>query len=165
MNQTLQGQLQAVGYQALVERYHLKVLPHFRESYVTTRGQRHKDTLNGITYYVYPKSYLPDDTLVGQLEFALKYDGVNLEILKATFQVCRIIELEDYLRAHPTGKYMRRLWFLYEYLFDKHLSIPDLTKGNYIDLLDPGKYFTATSVKSARHRVNNNLLGNQDFSP
>ena len=54
---------------------------------------------------------------------------------------------------------------LYEYLIDTHLSIPDVGKGNYIDLLDSKKYFTCKAIKSSRHRVNNNLLGDRDFSP
>lgn len=156
---------QPVGYQALVERFELKLLPHFRQSYVTLRGQGHVSITDGIERHVYPKSYMPEDTLTGHLEFALKYDGVNLEILKAVFKRCSLAELEGYIRSQPTSKYVRKIWFLYEYLMDDQLAIADVGRGNYIALLDPAIYITANSIKSKRHRVNNNLLGSHEFSP
>lgn len=161
----MSNDIQPAGYLALVNRYSLSVIPHYRESYVTPRGQRRVDICNGIEHVVYPKSYIPKETLVGQLEFALKYDGINLEILKAIFQACKITELREYILNHPTSKYARKIWYLYEYLLDTHLSIPDVGKGNYIDLIDSKKYFTCKAIKSSRHRVNNNLLGDCDFSP
>lgn len=125
--------------------------------------------INGIENVVFPKSYIPEDTLVAQLEFALKYDGINLEILKAIFnaivEVGNITEFRQYILKHPTGKYARKLWFLYEFLLDTQLSIPKVSKGNYIDLLETDKYFTCKTIKSSRHRINNNLLGNRDICP
>jgi len=156
---------QPAGYQSLVERFEIQVLPHFRQSYVTTRGQGRTSIVNEIERHVYPKSYIPEDTFTGQLEFALKYDGINLEILKAVFQVCDITELERYIKGQPTSKYARKLWFLYEYLLDDQLEIADVGQGNYVDLLDQAAYITCEPVKSKRHRVNNNLLGTRDLSP
>lgn len=157
------------GYIYLIERYKLNVVPHYRASYVTTRGQRRVEHINGIEKVVYPKSYIPEDTFVAQLVFALKYDGVNFEILKATFNAIvearKITEFRQYILDHPTSKYTRKLWYLYEYLLDAHLSIPGVCKGSYVDLLDSKKYFTCKSIKSQRHRVNNNLLGNRNYCP
>lgn len=157
------------GYTALIERYELNVMPHYRASYVTTRGQRRDEVIDGIEHVTYPKSYMPEDTIVAQLEFALKYDGINLEILKAIFNAIveggNITEIRQYILDHPTSKYTRKIWYLYEYLLDSHLSVPDVGRGNYVDLLESDKYFTCGSIKSSRHRINNNLLGNQDFCP
>lgn len=154
------------GYQALIEKLSLKIMPHYRRSYITFEGQGSEGRLqDSIEIYIYPKRYLPKDTLCSQLEFSLKYDGVNLEILKAVFAASGKAELLDYIRSSPGGKYARRLWFLYEYLLQEALDIDDLTQGNYIDLLPEDAYFVSSQQKSARHRVNNNLLGNFFFSP
>ena len=66
----------------------------------------------------------------------------------------------------PTGKYARRIWFLYEFLTGRELPLPDLTKGNYIDLLEPDLYYTAAPGRRLRRqRVIDNLLGGKDFCP
>ena len=64
------------------------------------------------------------------------------------------------------GKYVRKLWYLYEFLTGKSLPIDDLTQGNYIDILDPREYYTSgTPLLVRRHRINDNLLGNRFFCP
>src|SRR5680860_1535701 len=45
-------------------------------------------------------------------------------------------DLLEYVRSKPTGKYARRLWFLYEFPTGKTLPLDDLKRGNYIDLAD-----------------------------
>jgi len=70
------------------------------------------------------------------LEFAFKYDEVNLSILVQIFEVVDENELLTYLRSKPIGKYARRIWFFYEYLTDKRLPLEDLKQGNYVDLLE-----------------------------
>ena len=65
-----------------------------------------------------------------------------------------------------TGKYVRRLWFLYEFLTGKTLPLDDLKRGNYIDLLEPDEYYTVTPVRQVRRqRINDNLLGDHRFCP
>jgi hypothetical protein len=101
-----------------------------------------------------------------QLEFALKYDGTNLAILSSLFQVVAPDELLAYVQSKPTGKYARRLWFLYEFLTGQRLPIEDVGQVHYIDLLDPEQYYTATPGRPVRRqRVNDNLLGNSRFCP
>lgn len=157
-----------IGYQALVRRYHLRVLPHYRESYVASegRGSVRQDINSEI--HVYPKGYeikQPNNPFE-QMEFAIKYEGIHLEILAAVFQELEVIELEHAIQAHPTSKYARIVWFLYEFLTEKTLNIPDAKKTPYIDLLDSKRYFTLNKkIRSPRHRVNNNLLGNRNFCP
>lgn len=107
--------------------------------------------------------------MVGQLEFALKHEGLNLEILAAFF---RRVDLEAFeselvaaIRAQPLGQYLRRLWFLYEWLTERVLPVPDLTRGNYVPLLDPRDYYTGPPRRIRRQRVDENLLGDRSFSP
>ena len=48
---------------------------------------------------------------------------------------------------------------------DKRLPLEDCQRIKYVDLLNPDGYFTAEAIKSARHGVNDNLLGNRYFCP
>ena len=154
------------GYAALIKRYDLDVIPNWHKSLVTASGIHRIDSNGGVIEEVYPSKYWPGDTLGDHLEFALKYDGTNLAILASLFQKTAEEDLLEYVRSKPTGKYTRRLWFLYEFLTGKMLPLDDLKRGNYIDLLEPDKYYTVTPVRQIRRqRVNDNLLGDSRFCP
>ena len=154
------------GYAALIERYGLNVIPNWHTSLVTTSGIHRIDSSGGIVEEIYPPTYWPGDSVSDHLEFALKYDGVNLAILACLFQSVAEGDLLDYVQSKPTGKYARRLWFLYEFLTGKRFPLDDLKRGNYIDLLEPNEYYTVTlSNQIRRQRINDNLLGDSRFCP
>jgi hypothetical protein len=154
------------GYAALVKRYDLDVIPNWHNSLVTTSGIHRIDIRRGIIEEVYPSKYWPGDALADHLEFALKYDGTNLAILACLFQKTVEEDFLEYIRSKPTGKYARRLWFLYEFLTGKKLPLDDLKQGNYIDLLEPAEYYTVTPARKVRRqRVNDNLPGDIRFCP
>lgn len=156
-----------MGYQALIEQCHLSVIPHYRRSYISTKGRGYVQLGIDQEIYIYPKDYAIQDPkdIFQQLEFALKYDGINLEILQKVFEKLDPKEFEITITKHPTSKYLRILWFLYEFLTEKKLIVPEIKKLGYVKVLDPNLYFTSEGVKSVRHRVINNLLGNKDFCP
>jgi len=115
---------------------------------------------------IYPLSYWPGDSTGSHIEFALKYDGVNLEVLSALFAVIPEDEIIDWIKSRPTGKYARRIWFLFEFLTGKELSLSDLTKGNYIDILETDRYYTISPGRRVqRQRIMDNLLGRRGFCP
>jgi len=154
------------GYAALIERYDLAVIPNWHESIVTASGIHRLDSREGVIEEVYPSKYWPGDTLGDHLEFALKYDGTNLVILSVLFQEAGEEDLLEYVRSKPTGKYARRLWFLYEFLTGETLPLDDLKRGNYIDLLEPDEYYTVSPVRRVRRqRINDNMLGDSRFCP
>jgi hypothetical protein len=154
------------GYAALFERYDLDVIPNWHKSLVTDSGIHRIDSSGGAIEEVYPPKYWPGDTLGDHLEFALKYDGTNLSILSILFQKAREKDLLEFIRSKPTGKYARRIWFLYEFLTGKTLPLDDLKQGNYINLLEPDKYYTVIPVRQIRRqRINDNLLGDDRFCP
>ncbi|MBU4292587.1 MAG: cell filamentation protein Fic, partial [Actinobacteria bacterium] len=154
------------GYAKLIKHYELDVIPNWHKSLVTASGI-HRIVANGsVIEDVYPSKYWPGDTLGDHLEFALKYDGTNLAVLASLFQKIAEEDLLEYVRFKSTGKYARRLWFLYEFLTCKRLPLDDLKQGNYIDLLEPDEYYTVTTVRQVRRqRVNDNLLGDNCFCP
>ena len=161
-----QATLRLAGYAARIERYGLDVIPNWHKSLVTTSGIHRIDSTGGVIEEVYPPKYWPGNTLGSHLEFALKYDGTNLAILASLFQKVAAEDFLAYVRSKPTGKYARRLWFLYESLTGTSLPMDDVKQGNYIDLLDPDQYYTITPARQVRRqRINDNLLGQGRFCP
>ena len=158
--------LRPAGYAALIERYGLDVIPNWHKSLVTTSGIHRIDSIGGVVEEVYPAKYWPGDELGDQLEFALKYDGTNLAILASLFPAVAPEEFLAYVQSKPTGKYARRLWFLYEFLTGTRLALDDVEQGHYIDLLDPDQYYTVAPARPVRRqRINDNLLGDGRFCP
>ncbi len=155
------------GYQALIKQFSLKALPHYRSSTIKMHGNPTKTVFDHHELHEYSKNYAlkkPDDPF-SQLEFALKNEGINLEILTLFFQHINKEEFCQWIKQRPTGKYTRIAWFLFEMLTGETLPISDCKKNAYIYLLDSNKYFTATPIKSQRHYIYNNLLGNKYFCP
>jgi Fic family protein len=156
--------LRPAGYAELVRRYRLEVIPNWHRSMIAFRGTHTINTTNGIVEEVYPVKYWPGEELGDHLEFALKYDGVNLEILVVLFEAVDEKEILHYVASKPTGKHARRIWYLFEFLTSKRIPLDNLSQGNYVDILDPDRYYTVDSAqKIQRQRVNDNLLGNPSF--
>ena len=161
---------QPAGYNWLKQHYPVPDIPHDHVSWLGAVVDRAQADIGEI----FPsRKFNPADTWAWHLEFALKYDGVNLRLLLQLFQHIPRAELENWIQAQPTGIYRRRSWFLYEFLLQTTLDVDDLKRGNYIDLLDPTQYmvrqFQDQSIRRAhaskRHRIFNNLLGNARFCP
>lgn len=157
----------AIGYKAICEKLSLIVIPHFRDSYIAKHGRGLSILNNHHEIHIYPKTYAlkNENDLFENLEFALKYDGVNFEIIKAFFEKIEKKKVLEHIQKQPTGIYSRKIWFLYEFLMDEKLNLQDSKRLKYTDLLDTKIYFTGSAVKSPRHAVNNNLLGNKQFCP
>jgi hypothetical protein len=121
---------------------------------------------DGFVDEVYRPQYWPGETVGDHLEFALKYDGVNLALLARIFEKVPAEVLTEYIMSKPTGKYARRIWFFYEFLTEKHLPIDDMSTGNYVYASESKDYYTLQKgERSPRHRIVNNLLGPRAFCP
>ena len=154
------------GYAALVERFGIDVIPNWHKSMIAASGIHRVESTGGVVEETYPARYWPGDKLGDHLEFAIKYDGTNLAILASLFRVVAMDDVVAYVKSMPTGKYARRLWFLYELITGTSLPVDELTKGNYVDLLDPDEYYTVTApLLVRRQRINDNLLGDGRFCP
>lgn len=149
------------GYAALIQAFELAV-PLPRTLYAT--GTRHK-IVNAAGWHVLTPRHAPEASLEGHLTFALKYEGLNLLVLKKLFEATGPEPLERISKNTPTGSYARRLWFLYEWLTDARLDLPDASKGAYVLVVDSKQQFGGTPETSPRHRVKNNLPGTPAFCP
>ena len=150
-----------VGYGAIIEVFKLAVPIPNKLSFVSSKNRQFEND----EWKVYPASYLPDENLYKQLIFALKYEGVDLLLFKKLFEVLSSIEMEEMIQLENLGQYSRRIWFLYEWLTGKKLNIPDLKTGNLVSVIDEKLQYAIDGVSSPRHKVINNLPGNQDFCP
>jgi len=149
------------GYAALIDAYGLEVpLPHR----LTAIGERHKVVTTDGWRLLTPR-HRPEDTLAAHLTFALKWEGVDLLALKRLFLVVGDDAIAAFVRSQPTGSYARRIWFLYEWLTDHTLDLPNAKRASFTDVLDPELQFAARGERSSRHRVRNNLPGTPQFCP
>ncbi len=149
------------GYVALIAGHSLTVPA---PDYLCAIGTKHKKFNQG-RWRIFTPRHKPDDSLHGHLTFALKYEGIDLGVLKALFDAIEPEAIEDIVRSEPTGAYSRRIWFLYEFLCDKKLDIADAVKGNFVPLINDALQYPGLSRDSRRHRVRNNLTGTRAFCP
>ena len=149
------------GYSALIDAYGLAVpLPRI----LSAIGKRHRVFENRGWRIMTPR-HAPHPTLAGHLTFALKYEGLDLAVLKRLFLKTGPAAIQALVREKPTGSYARRIMFLYEWLTGRRLSLPDAAAGRYVPVLDPTQQWAAEGVSAPRYRVKNNLPGNRDFCP
>ncbi len=150
-----------VGYAALINNYYLNVPIPEKLSLISEKHKRYETD----DWMVFTPRHKPKDSLGGHLAFAIKYEGIDLYLLKTLFKKISQSEIENIIKNEPTGKYSRRIWFLYEWLLDTRLNIPNVETGNYIDLLDSELQYPGPSENSKRHHIRNNLPGVKNFCP
>jgi len=150
------------GYAALLDHYQLKVpLPRR----LTGIAERHHPVSTREWQLLTPR-HAPGNDLGGHLEFALKWEGVDLGVLAALFRAVPDKEFAVLIKAQPTGAYTRRLWFLHEWLTGRELDVPEPGKVKAVPALDPSQQFAIEKGKiSSRHKVVDNLPGTRAFCP
>jgi hypothetical protein len=150
---------QPLGYGALIERLGLAVPPPLHQSTMAPGARSSHTALDGTIRETFPAAFAKESAdLAGHLVFALKYDGVDLLVLRAVFEKLGPKPLEQALAAAPTSAYLRRLWFFYEFLTGAQLATPDVSAGPYVPLLEAEAYVTRAGPKVRRQRIDFNLL-------
>ena len=122
-----------VGYAALIDAFDLSVPIPFTLSAI---GPRHR-IYQAERWKLYTPRHAPEANLIGHLTFALRYEGLDLAVLKRLFRATGPEAIAEIVRAAPTGSYARRLWFLYEWLLDERLDLPNAPRGTYAPVVDP----------------------------
>jgi len=159
--QALPERAMPAGYAALIDAFNLRVpLPRT----LSAIGERHRVSHEHGWRILTPRHAPPPD-LEGHLTFALKYEGLDLAILKRLFAAVPASEIEAIVKAKPTGSYSRRIWFLYEWLLSRRLDLPNAVAGSYELAVDPKQQWACPGENSSRHRVRNNLPGTPEFCP
>jgi Fic family protein len=152
-----------IGLMAVIEELNLRgPLPSVRSKALA--GARKTLIENGIIFEQYPKTY----GIVGlyeNLKFAMRYEPIDLGIMRAAFEKIEAQRLEVWISSEKTSIYARKIWYLYELLTENILDISDVPPTGYVDLLNPKVHLTGKTKQIQRQRINDNLLGNQDYCP
>jgi len=159
---TIPEPVRPAGYAALIDYYNLKVPLPERLAGI---AERHHPVSTKKWHILTPR-HAPTYDLGGHLEFALKWEGVNLGVLAALFRSVPDEEVAALVKARPTGAYTRRLWFLHEWLTGRALKVPEPGKVMAVPVINPSQQFgIARGALSSRHKVIDNLPGTRAFCP
>lgn len=151
------------GYAALIDSYFLRLPAPLWRTVGITRRNVSRETPDRL---LLTPRHAPSPSLGGQLEFALKWEGVQLPVLTQVFKKITPEEIRSIILAKPTGAQTRRLWFLYEWLTGRTLDLPDAGKVRAVPAIDIRQQFgLAQGVVSTRHSVVDNLPGTPAFCP
>ena len=160
--------MERLGYSHLIEFFSLSVLEQPVQCFLHAGSVLTREvTSTGVEIH-YPRRFRTNGSWQSHLLFAIKHEGVNLEVLKALFQRIDMQDMSALVSASPHSVYVRRLWFLYEFLTEHELSVPPLKTGNFDYVLPPEEYFCldkAHSWNARRQRLVCNLPGNAVFCP
>ena len=156
-----------VGYNALIPRHELLCVEDRTSSFIAKRLSVVSRTERADASVVvrYPGKYGFDDTLAGHLEFCLKYEGVNLQVLAALFEQRGPEELQAWLDDKPGSRYARVCGHLYEWLTGETLRYKLPPGIDAVPVLDEKRYFAAPAQRNKRFAVLHNLPGTPAFCP
>ncbi len=159
----------ALGYSYLINHYALRALPLAQEAALATdiKGRQIRQQ-GGKQVALFEPKYQPEDSLTGHLQFALRYEGINLQVLALLFAQTGEQELSDWIRKSPESRYARSACFLYEWLTEKLLPVEDPVpvRASYVKLADPLQQLAFPhGEKDSRFRIRNNLPGTRHFCP
>lgn len=157
--------MRKVGYNFLIEHFELLVPPLTMHVY---QGEDPEDVTRTTGQYkikILAKSKTVGSSIPDQIAAAIKYEGIRLVYLYPIFEKIDTEELAEYINDRPNAKLRRAIWYLYEWLMEVRLDVPD-SNSRYMELLDEKYYFTAKEGhKDQRTRVINNCIGNKKFCP
>lgn len=150
-----------LGYQWLCEHFRLTAFPLARPARVApvSRMTRTAEALL-VPAQVAPKAGQPLD----QLLFALKHEGVNLQVLAQALKHIPHGDIQRQVQATPSSRYVRILGFLWEAFNDRELEGNFAIAGPTVDLFDAKRYLTAPGQRNARWKVNFNGLGSLRYA-
>ena len=152
-----------IGYRWLEIHFDLRTFPHHLVSYQGPNNERQKIQKEGVVTAIHPGRLKIGEDWLSQLEFAIKHEGIHLQLLRSLFPAVESSLLVEALQNRPTGVYLRKIWYLFEAITKDKLPVPDLQQGNYVDLLDPEHYYTSFRERIRRQRINQNMLGDMSF--
>lgn len=160
---------QQLGYSQLITQYSLGTLPLAEEAQLASDIKGRDSRLQGgRRLNLFEPKYQPEDSLAGHLQFALRYEGVNLQVLTLLFAQTGKEQLLQWISGSPESRYARTACHLYEWLTGRELPIADPVspRASYTKLANEQLQLALPhGERHARFRVQNNLPGTRDFCP
>ena len=158
-----------VGYARFIATLGLDVVPLAQVARIDGHTRNRATKWEGqVEVLNFKSDYAPEEGFSGDLQFALRYEGVNLQVLDALFERSGAGPLEDWLTRSPTSSYARRAGFLFEWLTQTTLNVPPVGKKlNWLPVLNEDLQFGLgkTQERSPKFRIRNNLPGTREFCP
>jgi len=156
--------MKKIGFTWLKEKLNIQGFRLTHESYIGTIDKTELSSTNTVVRTFKSKYDVSTDNPMYHLEFALKYDDLNLALIKEVFTYVDHQTILDYIKANPNRKYPRIIGYLYEFTGGKSIEV-DVTTTNYDDILDSSRYVTGNIAKIPKWKVNDNLLGSNKYCP
>lgn len=105
--------------------------------------------------------------LLQQALFAIKHEGIRLDLLIRMLRQVPTQELVALVQSAPNGVYVRKLGHLWERWHRRHLpGLDHLTvASSYAPLFPPEDYVVGAAQRDSRWRIEFNGLGDLDFCP
>ena len=154
--------MKLIGYEHLLAQLSLSAFPvrHPARIRPVSRVLDTPDELQ-VPKLVAPKT----DSLLDHVLFALKYEGVDLQILAEALPKIPGGDLIARLRESPTSAYVRKACYLWEWFASAELIDIPAIAGPYEPLFDPDKYVTGELRRSPKWRINFNGIGSGLYCP
>jgi len=156
--------MKEVGFTWLQENFNIQGFRLTHESYIGTVDKMELSSRNTVVQTFKSKYDVSTDDPMSHLEFALKYDDLNLAFIKEVFACIGHQTIVDSIKVNPNRKYSRIIGYLYEFTGGKSIEI-NVTVTNYESILDASKYVTGDVKKISKWKVNDNLLGTKELCP
>jgi hypothetical protein len=155
--------MRTVGYSFLKRELNLNVFEPRRPA----RTEAVLRVIEQQDHLAIPESVAPavDATLLEHLLFALKHEGIDLQVLSQAMRHIPAAELLQAITASPGGAYIRRACYLWEAFAGQRLENAPQVTGAVLDLFDPKEYVTLPGTVEKRWRVNFNGLGSLRYCP
>lgn len=150
-----------VGYDFLRTRYALAAFP-VRNPATITPVQRIVPTPGclQVPSQVAPKTDNPLDHIL----FALKHEGINLQVLAEAMQWVTADDLVNRFRNATSSLLIRKACFLYEAFVAPLEDLPPVA-GPYAGLFNSERYITGPDQKNSKWRINFNGIGSIEYCP
>jgi len=153
-----------IGFSWLLNHFQLNV--PLRELSCLSTKRLSSQKINNGEWTLFDTKLKINNNVFSHLEFALKHEVLDLLVLKSILKSFSAEEITKNIKENPKRILSKKIWFYYEFLLNTTLALDDLPVGKYDNLLDEKKYITSnTSIKSKRHKINNNLIGTSKICP
>ncbi len=154
-----------LGYAWLGRHFGLKTRPLRHRSFLgTSRSTRER--ADGTIEDHFVRKYDPGNDPLNQLVFALKYDGLDLDLLSKVVHKIGAEAVAAFISRTPNGKYARQIGCWFEILTGREVPLQQAIDVRYTPLLDPERYVVAPEpARNPKWRVINNALGDRRFMP
>jgi Fic family protein len=151
-----------IGYEFLREQLILSAFPCARPARIANVAK----VVEGDVFLEVPASVAPaTQELLEHLLFALKHEGINLQILAQALPQVPASQIADAFTKTPASKYVRMVAYLWEQFTGQTLGGLPAAVGPYVDLFDATRYITGKPQRNTRWRVDFNGLGSIRYCP